>query len=281
MAHLIIQQKDFELNEIQLKIIQSGFYKCDDNQNILIESAFDIDLVELFLKIIEMKENSDEINKIPKHNIYMLFLLAKSWGIKKYQNKFGNFLFGPEYKVDINPNCNELIPKNIQDPSNSNGFSSYKIHSMKYRAEIEFSSVLNEKCLVDILDDDNPWFYQSNPNDIAPYIIIYFEDKAHDIDSYSLKTSKLPIPLLNSKKWLVEALVKGKKKSSTPVWKTIDTVFIVKNPKANELITRKSLVHGNFLAVKITAKDKKLSLHSISFQCNPLLEYKTIESSNE
>ena len=154
---------------------------------------------------------------------------------------------------------------------NESNFS-YKIQSLKYQAEIEFSSVFNEKCLVDILDDENPWFYRSNPNDSDPYIIIYFKDAVYDISKYTLKMSKLPISLLNSKKWEVEGLAKGRRKNALPIWKKMDSVFLVNTPKQNESITRNSLIQNTFSAIKITSKDKKLCLHSIGFECNPPLK---------
>lgn len=272
MAHLVYQQKDFELNAEQLNVIQSGFYKCNDDKKIQIEGSFDISLVQLFLEIISSKENKNKILATPKHDIYLLFFLAKSLGISEYQTKFGHFLFGPEYQSNINLPVINSVQENMQKLSQNDSFDSYKIYSTKYQAEIEFSSVLNEKCLVDILDNDNPWFYQSNPNDQSPCITIYFKDGSHSIDKYTIIMSKVPIPLLNSKKWTVEGLTKGKKKASKPVWKTIDSVFIPKAPKENESVTRKSLISGNFTAIKITAKDKKLSLHSINIECDPPLK---------
>lgn len=272
MALLHYQDNDFELNAEQSRIIQTGFYKCDDNKKIQIEGSFDINLIKLFLELIQSSENEDKMHDIAKHDIYMLFFLAKSWGINEYQTKFGNFLFGPEYKADINPSYSESIQKSMKKLSKNDSFDSYKIHSLKYQADIEFSSVLNEKCLIDILDDSNPWFYQSNPNDLSPYIIIYFNDAAHKIKNYTLKMSKLTISLLNSKKWFVEARVKPKKKSTSPVWKKIDTVVNDKNPRANELITRNTDSNLHFTAIKFTSKDKKFCLHSIEIECDPPLK---------
>lgn len=272
MAHLVYQQKDFELNAEQLNVIQSGFYKCNDDKKIQIEGSFDISLVQLFLEIISSKENNDKILTTPKHDIYLLFFLAKSLGIREYQTKFGHFLFGPEYQSNINLTAINSVQESMQKLSQNDSFDSYKICSTKYQAEIEFSSVLNEKCLVDILDNDNPWFYQSNPNDQSPCITIYFKDGPHSIDNYTIKMSKVPIPLLNSKKWTMEGLAKGKKKGSKTEWKKVDSVFLPKAPKENESITRNSLTNANVTIIKITTKDKKLSLHSINFECHPQLK---------
>ncbi|KAK8878145.1 hypothetical protein M9Y10_004909 [Tritrichomonas musculus] len=267
MTHLLYDQNDFALNEDQSKIIQSGFYKCNENDQIQIERSVDINLVKLFLKVISSEENKNEISNISKHNIYMLFLLSKSWGIAEYQNLFGNYLFGSEYKTNINPNYNELTQNSISSANDT-----FKIHSLKYQAEIEFSSVFNDKCLVDILDDENPWFYQSNPNDQNPFIIIYFKDGPHEINRYTIKMSRIPITSGNSKKWDIEGLAVGRKKNSLPVWKKMDSVFLVNTPKANESVTRNSIIQNTYTAIKLTSKDKKLSLHSIAFECNPAIQ---------